>query len=47
VDERSAQIAKRFELPILIAAVLVIPVIVIEESQVSEGGSTSERRSTG
>jgi voltage-gated potassium channel len=37
VDERSAQIAKRFELPILIAAVLVIPVIVIEESHVSEG----------
>jgi voltage-gated potassium channel len=37
VDERAAQIAKRFELPILIASVLVIPVIVIEESHVSEG----------
>jgi voltage-gated potassium channel len=32
VDERSERIAKRFELPVLIAALLVIPVIVVEQS---------------
>jgi len=32
VDERSERIARRFELPVLIAALLVIPVIVIEQS---------------
>jgi hypothetical protein len=32
VDKRSDRIAKRFELPVLIAALLVIPVIVIEQS---------------
>jgi voltage-gated potassium channel len=36
MDERANQIAKRFELPILVAALLVIPVIVIEESNVSD-----------
>jgi voltage-gated potassium channel len=35
VDERSRQTAKRFEVPILIAALLVIPVIVIEEANVT------------
>ncbi len=34
MDERSRGIAKRFEVPILIAALLVIPVIVIEEASV-------------
>ncbi len=32
MDERSELIAKRFELPVLIAALLVIPVIVVEQS---------------
>jgi hypothetical protein len=36
VDERSRQIAKRFEVPILVAALLVIPVIVIEEANVGD-----------
>jgi len=40
VDSRSERIAKRFELPVLIAAVLVIPVIVIEESNVSDNWKT-------
>jgi voltage-gated potassium channel len=40
MDERSRRIAARFEVPVLIAAILVIPVIVIEESHVSEGWKT-------
>jgi voltage-gated potassium channel len=40
MDERSRRIAKRFEVPVLIAAVLVIPVIVIEESSVSDTWKT-------
>jgi len=32
VDERSERIAKRFDLPVLTAALLVVPVIVIEQS---------------
>jgi voltage-gated potassium channel len=36
VDERSERIAKRFEWPVLVAALLVIPVIVIEQSDVRE-----------
>lgn len=36
MDEKSKRIEKRFELPILIAALLVIPVIVIEQTHVSE-----------
>jgi hypothetical protein len=36
MDERSRLMAKRFEVPILIAALLVIPVIVIEEANVSD-----------
>jgi len=35
MDDHSMQVAKRFEVPILVAALLVIPVIVIEESNVS------------
>jgi voltage-gated potassium channel len=40
VDERTRRIAKRFEVPILIAALLVIPVIVIEQSNVGHGWKT-------
>jgi voltage-gated potassium channel len=40
MDERSRRIAKRFEAPILIAALLVIPVIVIEQTDVSHGWKT-------
>jgi voltage-gated potassium channel len=36
VEERSRRIAKHFEGPVLIAALLVIPVIVIEESNLSD-----------
>jgi voltage-gated potassium channel len=41
VDERSDRIAKRFELPVLIAALLVIPVIVIEQSGWGEPWKTA------
>jgi voltage-gated potassium channel len=37
MDERSERAAKRFELPILVAALLVIPVIVIEQAHVGHG----------
>jgi voltage-gated potassium channel len=40
VDERSDRIAQRFELPILVAAVLVMPVLLIEESSVGEPWDT-------
>jgi uncharacterized protein YndB with AHSA1/START domain len=36
MDERSERIARRFELPILLAALLVIPVIVLEQTDVGE-----------
>jgi voltage-gated potassium channel len=36
MDERSRRIEERFELPLIVAALLVIPVIVIEESPVGE-----------
>jgi len=36
VDERSERIARRFERPILLAALLVIPVIVLEQSDLGE-----------
>ncbi len=35
MDKRSTRIAHRFEVPILIAALLVVPVIVIEQANVS------------
>ena len=41
MDERSERIAKRFEVPLLIAAVLVIPVIIVEESRVGEPWDTA------
>jgi voltage-gated potassium channel len=40
MDERSRRIAKRFEAPVLVAALLVIPVIVIEESNVGDRWKT-------
>lgn len=40
MDERSTRIAKRFEIPMLIAALLVIPVLVIEQSHASQGVKT-------
>jgi voltage-gated potassium channel len=40
MDERSRRIAQRFEVPILVAALLVIPVIVIEEANVSDTWKT-------
>ena len=40
MDERTTQVAKRFEVPILVAALLVIPVIVIEESNVGDTWKT-------
>ena len=36
MDDRSRRIEDRFELPLIVAALLVIPVIVIEESPVGE-----------
>lgn len=32
MDERSERIAKRFDIPMLVAALLVVPVVVVEES---------------
>jgi len=40
VDDLSQRIAKRFELPVLIAALLVIPVIVVEQSDWSDSWKT-------
>lgn len=36
VDERSTRIAKRLELPLLIAAVLTLPTTIVEESHISD-----------
>lgn len=36
MDERSSRVERAFEVPILIAALLVIPVIVVEQSDVGE-----------
>jgi hypothetical protein len=40
MDERSQQVERRLEAPLLVAAVLVIPLLVIEESAPSELWST-------
>lgn len=41
MDERSERIAKRFELPMLVAALLVIPVIAIEQTDVGDSWKTA------
>jgi voltage-gated potassium channel len=40
MDERSRRVEQRFELPLIIAALLVVPAIVIEESPVGEPWDT-------
>jgi hypothetical protein len=40
VDERSERIAQRFEIPMLIVAFLVIPVLIIEEGDFAEPWAT-------
>lgn len=40
MDDRSARYERRFELPIVVAALLVIPIIVIEQSSPGEPWST-------
>jgi hypothetical protein len=40
MDERSARFERRFELPIVIAALLVIPIIIIEQSSAGEPWTT-------
>jgi voltage-gated potassium channel len=40
MDERSERIARRFEAPMLVAAVLVIPLLILEESDVGEPWTT-------
>ena len=40
VETRYERLAKRFEIPVLVAALLVVPVIVIEESRVGEPWDT-------
>lgn len=40
MDARSERIARRFELPMLVAAVLVIPLLILEESDVGEPWTT-------
>jgi voltage-gated potassium channel len=40
VDERSERIARRFEVPVLVAALLVIPVMVIEQSGLGDSWKT-------
>jgi voltage-gated potassium channel len=36
VDERSEQIARRFDIPMLVAALLVVPVVAVEQSSLGE-----------
>ena len=36
MNERSTRIARRFEVPMLVAALLVIPVIAVEQADVGE-----------
>jgi voltage-gated potassium channel len=40
MDERSERVARRFEVPMLVAAVLVIPLLILEESNVGEPWDT-------
>jgi voltage-gated potassium channel len=40
VDDRAERIARRFELPMLVAAALVVPLLILEQSDVGEPWST-------
>jgi voltage-gated potassium channel len=40
MDERAERIARRFEVPMLVAAVLVVPLLILEESDVGETWDT-------
>lgn len=40
MDERSQRIAQRFEMPMLVVAQLVIPLLLIQESPVGEPWDT-------
>lgn len=40
MDDRAERIARRFELPMLVAAVLVVPLLVLEESRPTDGWAT-------
>jgi hypothetical protein len=45
MDERSERIAKRFEIPMLIAAALVIPTVIIRQRAASHLGTACTGRS--
>src|SRR5438128_2875203 len=36
MDERSERVAKRFDVPILVAALLVVPVVAVEQSHLGD-----------
>jgi len=36
MEERSERIAQRFDLPMLVAALLVVPVVAVEESDLGD-----------
>jgi hypothetical protein len=36
MDERSERIARRFDMPMLVAALLVVPVVAVEQSSLGE-----------
>ena len=40
MDERSERIARRFDMPMLVAALLVVPVVAVEQSSLSEPWTT-------
>lgn len=40
MDERSERIARAFEAPMLVAAILVIPLLIIEESSLGQPWDT-------
>jgi voltage-gated potassium channel len=40
MDERSERIARRFDAPMLVAALLVVPVVAVEQSSLAEPWTT-------
>jgi 3'-phosphoadenosine 5'-phosphosulfate (PAPS) 3'-phosphatase len=44
MDERSERIQRRFDLPVMVAALLTIPLIVIEESNYGQPWGRRRRR---